>query len=55
MRNLLCEKLQVILPQKYLAELKDAPNDRLSFSLYFENVCTTQKSNCLPYRKYLLL
>lgn len=45
MRSLLCEKLQVILPQKYLAELKDAPNDRLSISLYFENVCTIQPKN----------
>lgn len=51
MRNFLDEKLQVILPQNYLAELKDAPNDGLSFSLFFENVCTAQKSNCLSYRK----
>lgn len=49
MRDLLDERLQqVILPQKYLEELKNAPDDRLSFIRFFENVCacTTQKSIC---------
>lgn len=47
MRNLLDERLQqVILPQKYLEELKNAPDDRLSFQRSFENVCTTKRSFC---------
>lgn len=42
MRDLLDERLQqVILPQKYLEELKNAPDDRLSFIRFFENVCTS--------------
>lgn len=45
MRNVLDDKLQVILPQNYLVELKDAPNDGRSFSLFFENVCTVQPKN----------
>lgn len=54
MRDLLDERLQqVILPQKYLQELKNAPDDRLSFIRFFENVCTctTQKSICPSWLK----